>query len=328
MNTIPAATPARPSRLFISLALTTALLTVGLIVFGAIVRVTDSGLGCGSEWPTCHGSIIPPLNNLTAWIEWGHRAFAVLIGVFGLITLIIALRSYRQVYRAALVFTVAAALLYFVQSMLGMIVVKLELPPTFVTLHLGVAMLLLGALLVAAVIPWYQPVPAARDQVTVLAYANAAFALVIMLTGALVRGSGATLACTAYPFCVGTVLLPTDMGQLALIHMFHRFAVAAFGLTLVILVWQIYRLRQNGFVRMLAAGALTAYLLQVGIGAMYVFSVAAPLWGAAHVGMAATTWALLVVLSTVEALNTGEILKSREAGVEWKSPSNTTAAPS
>ena len=41
------------SRVFTVLALTTAVLTIGLIVVGAVVRVTDSGLGCGDSWPLC-----------------------------------------------------------------------------------------------------------------------------------------------------------------------------------------------------------------------------------------------------------------------------------
>ncbi|MCU0510934.1 MAG: COX15/CtaA family protein [Anaerolineae bacterium] len=322
MNTVRQDAPAGISWWFVGLALTTALLTTGLIVFGAVVRVTDSGLGCGSEWPLCHGSLIPPLDNLTAWIEWLHRLFAVLIGLFGLATLAAAWRAYRQRERTVLAFTVAAALLFAVQSALGAIVVIFELPPTFVTLHLGTAMLLLAALLVATVAAWHSPVARPRDQVTVLAYANAAFSLVIILTGALVRGSGATLACTSWPLCMGNVLLPLDMGQAAIIHMIHRFAVGALGVTLLILVWQVYRQRTEALVRGLAAGALLAYLLQAGVGALYVLSVAGAEWGAAHVGMAAVTWGLLVVLSTVEALNTGEIRKSRETSGEWNIQSN------
>lgn len=298
-------------RWFLSLALTTALLTLGLIIFGAVVRVTDSGLGCGSDWPLCDGRVIPPLDNITAWIEWLHRLFAVVIGLFGLGTLAIAWRAYRRHNAQVLNFTVAAALLFAVQSALGAIVVIFELPPTFVTLHLGVAMLLLGALLVAAIIAWYEPRPYQRDHVTVLAYSNALFVLIIILTGALVRGSGATLACVDWPLCNGAVL-PFSQGQLATVHMVHRYAVLALGITLVILVWQIFQHRRDAFVRGLAVGALVMYLLQAGVGAMYVLSVAGPEWGAAHVGMAATTWGMLVILSAVEALNVGEIVKNQE----------------
>lgn len=306
------------NRLFLSLALTTAFLTLGLIIFGAVVRVTDSGLGCGNHWPLCNGTIFPPLDNLTAWIEWLHRLFALLIGLFGLATLVVAWRSYRQKDNTVLGFTVVAAVLFAVQSGLGAIVVVFDLPPTFVTLHLGTAMLLLGALLVAAVTARYQPQHIPRDGVTTLVYINTFFSLLIILTGALVRGSGATLACTQWPLCVDNSLLPLEYGQLAVIHMLHRFAVAALGITLVILVWQVLHTRQDRFVRLLVWLALLTYIFQAAIGALYVLSVAAPIWGAAHVGMAATNWGTLVVLSTVEAMNTEPLFKNKHTtGGTW-----------
>jgi heme A synthase len=154
--------------------------------------------------------------------------------------------------------------------------------------------------------------------VTTLTYINTFFSLLIILTGALVRGSGATLACTDWPLCVNNSLLPLEYGQLAVIHMLHRFAVAAFGITLAILVWQIMRTRQDGFVRMLAWLALLTFALQAAIGALYVLSVAAPIWGAAHVGMAATNWSVLVILSTVEAMNTQHLFKHKNnTGTSW-----------
>jgi len=193
------------SRSFKLLVLATALATVGLIVFGAVVRVTDSGLGCGDSWPLCDGTIIPPLDNLTAWIEWLHRLFAALIGAMGLISLGMAMRSYRQ-NRFVFGMLVTAALLFFFQSALGAFVVILELPPTMVALHLGTAMLLLAALLAAYVGTVYKPQRVrVADQVTMLAYTTAALSLVIILTGALVRGSGATLACVDWPLCNGDI---------------------------------------------------------------------------------------------------------------------------
>lgn len=296
----------RRSKLFAPLALATALMTVGLIVFGAIVRVTDSGLGCGNSWPLCNGTIFPPLDNLTAWIEWMHRLFAALIGVLGIITLVVAILAYRKQNRAVLWFTVAAALLFFVQSMLGALVVVMDLPPTFVTLHLGTAMLLLGSLLVAAVAALYRPAGShKRDSVTWIVYLTTALSFVIILTGALVRGSGATLACVDWPLCYGT-LLPTAQGQLALIHMFHRFAVFTLGVMLIVLMGYVYSKRQQPAVRWLTLAALLLYLAQAAIGAFYVLSAGAPIWGALHVGFAASTWGALVALSVIETLNTRE----------------------
>lgn len=293
------------SRWFPRLALVTVLLTVGLIVFGAVVRVTDSGLGCGNHWPLCNGTIFPPLDNITAWIEWLHRLFAVLIGAFGLATLGVAIAAYRKRNRAVLGMTAAAAGLFVVQSALGALVVVLDLPPTFVTLHLGTAMLLLASLLTAAMLALYQPERRyTADRFTMLTYTTTALSFVIILTGALVRGSGATLACTTWPLCNNNTLLPLSQGPWAMIHMFHRLAVAAFGVALGLLVWQVLRSRQQNAERLLSIGALAAYLAQAGIGAGYVLSSAAPVWGALHVLFAALTWALLVVLTVIEVINT------------------------
>ncbi len=294
---------ARSSRIFFYLATLTVLLTIGLIVFGAIVRVTDSGLGCGEEWPLCNGTIFPPLDNVTAWIEWSHRLFASLIGILGLGMLVVAWRRYFHTHRVVFIVTTIAALLYLTQSALGALTVVLGLSPTMVTLHLGTAMLLLGALLIAGLLTRYQPeAQATQDHVTTLTYITALLAFVIILTGALVRGSGATLACTDWPLCFGQIL-PTQQGQLAVVHMLHRLAVAVLGIALLLLVWQVYITRSQRAVRYAAVGALLAYLLQAAVGALFVFTSAAPIWGAAHVGFAAITWAFLVALVFFETLN-------------------------
>lgn len=308
------------SGIFTNVALATALLTLGLIVFGAVVRVTDSGLGCGNEWPLCDGRVIPPLDNLTAWIEWLHRLFAALIGLFGLATLYLAWRGYRTRDRLVLGATVTAAVLFALQSALGALVVVLDLPPTMVTLHLGTAMLLLGALLVAAVASRYKPRHLyARDHVTLLVYVTAALSLVIILTGALVRGSGATLACVDWPLCNGQ-LLPFQQGQLQTVHMMHRLAVGGLGVSLVMLVWYVWRSREDNIMLWLAVLAFGVYLAQGLVGALFVWSEAAPVWGAAHVGLAAATWSLLVILSAVEAMNNRVMPLERNEDL-WKSQS-------
>lgn len=300
------------SRFFPSLALITALLTVVLIVIGAVVRVSDSGLGCGDSWPLCNGTIFPPLDNLTAWIEWTHRLVAMLIGVLGIGMLITSIASYRKQRRGVIVATVIAALMYAAQAGLGAVVVKNNLDPLLVTLHLGTAMLLLAGLLTAALLASYTPAKHyPRDRFTPLVFITAALSLIIIFTGAYVRGSGATLACLTWPDCNGT-LFPFNQGSLQTIHMLHRFAVVALGVSLVLLAWTAWTSR-GGRVRTLALLALVAYLCQAGIGAMVVMSRADSLWAAGHVLFAAATWAFLVALSVIESLNTAERLEG-----EWR----------
>jgi heme A synthase len=313
----------KESRLFILLGLMTVLLTIGLIVFGAVVRVTDSGLGCGNDWPLCDGRIFPPLDNLTAWIEWSHRLFAALIGFLGLAMLFSAWGTYRSYKRGVLIVTAIAAGLFTFQSALGAFVVIFDLPPTMVTLHLGTAMLLLGALLVAAIIAWHRPphTPTPRDNVTVLAYLTAAISLVIILTGALVRGSGATLACTSWPFC-GNSLFPLFEDTLQIVHMMHRLSVVGLGVVQLMLVYYIFKTRPNGLVRQLALGAFGVYLAQAGVGAFFVWSSAAAFWGATHVGMASVTWALLVAVCTVDTLNSRPVMFDEQKELTWQPQSN------
>ncbi len=302
-NEIPVDGSSPRSRLFTGLALTTVLMTLGLIVFGAVVRVTDSGLGCGNEWPLCDGTVIPPMDNVTAWIEWLHRLFAALIGLFGLGTLYVALRAYRAQNRLVLWATVVAALLFTLQSALGAFVVIYDLPPTMVTMHLGTAMLLLGALLLATIGAWYQPTTRyARDHVTLLAYVTAGLTLVIILTGALVRGAGATLACADWPLCNGEIL-PFSQGQLQVIHVTHRFAVFALGLSLLLLTWYVFRARQHRLLRTFTLLSVVTFFGQALVGGIFVLTSASPLWGAAHVGTAALTWAFLVSVSVIDTYN-------------------------
>jgi heme A synthase len=293
-------------RWFIRLALITVILTFVLIVVGAVVRVSDSGLGCGNDWPLCNGQIFPPLDNITAWIEWSHRLIAMSIGIFGIGMLVTVFRSYRH-NKLAVGATILGAVLYAVQSGIGRSVVKADLAPTLVTLHLGTAMLLLGALVAAGAAASYKTRTGYKaDHVTTLTYVTTALTFVIILIGALVRGSGATLACTDWPLCNGQIL-PSHQGQLAMIHMFHRFVVVALGVSLVVLFWQISKYRQDAQIRRLSLWTVFAFFAQAAVGAMVVFSAASPVWAAAHVGLAGFTWGLLIVICVSEWLNSREV---------------------
>src|SRR5437773_2624432 len=75
------------TRSFTRLAWLAAFCTYLLIILGAIVRITGSGLGCGEHWPLCNGTLLPPLD-LPTMIEYGHRLAAA--AVSGLVTALAA----------------------------------------------------------------------------------------------------------------------------------------------------------------------------------------------------------------------------------------------
>ncbi|MFK8137752.1 MAG: COX15/CtaA family protein, partial [Bdellovibrionales bacterium] len=61
------------------------LYTLFIIVWGAWVRISKSGDGCGEHWPLCHGEWIPSQKPIETWIEFGHRAST---GIYGILILI------------------------------------------------------------------------------------------------------------------------------------------------------------------------------------------------------------------------------------------------
>ncbi|HEY5579210.1 MAG TPA: COX15/CtaA family protein, partial [Acidimicrobiia bacterium] len=129
------------------LAGVTAGATYLLVVLGAIVRATGSGLGC-PDWPTCHGNWLPPLER-AALIEYSHRTLAALVGVMVVAVVALAWRSRGEDRRSWWLSLTAMGLLL-VQAWLGRQVVITELSAPLVGVHLGTAMALLAVMLIVA----------------------------------------------------------------------------------------------------------------------------------------------------------------------------------
>lgn len=65
---------------------------IGVILWGAVVRATGSGAGCGNHWPACNGEIIPRPEQIETLIEFSHRLTSSFSGVLVIIMLIWAFR--------------------------------------------------------------------------------------------------------------------------------------------------------------------------------------------------------------------------------------------
>jgi heme A synthase len=96
---------------------------VVVILWGAVVRSTGSGAGCGRSWPTCQGEIVPELRGATA-VEFGHRVVSgvalVLVGV--LVVQVFRRLARGPVRKAAALSGVAIV----VESMIGAMIVFYE----------------------------------------------------------------------------------------------------------------------------------------------------------------------------------------------------------
>src|SRR5205085_9860114 len=52
---------------------------LGVVTWGALVRATGSGAGCGAHWPICNGEVVPTAPGRATLIEWTHRASSGLL---------------------------------------------------------------------------------------------------------------------------------------------------------------------------------------------------------------------------------------------------------
>ncbi len=174
---------------FQRLALLTAAATYLLIVIGAIVRSTGSGMGC-PDWPTCHGALIPALGDTAAWIEWIHRGVAAVVGLLVLALAVVAVRRLRS-QRSIVGASVAALVLVVFQAYLGKITVETNNAGEWVTAHLAAALALLALLTFVAVRARYPaalPARGASQRLTLLLAFVAASIYALLLFGSTRHG--------------------------------------------------------------------------------------------------------------------------------------------
>jgi cytochrome c oxidase assembly protein subunit 15 len=127
---------------FTQLAWFTLGLLMVVVITGAGVRLTRSGLGC-PDWPKCHGGTLPPAN-INSIIEYGNRVLSGLVSVVGIAVWI---ASYRRRPRRRDLTLISAFFPVFLitEAALGALTVKHDLAPGYVMAHFGVGMLVLIA---------------------------------------------------------------------------------------------------------------------------------------------------------------------------------------
>jgi heme A synthase len=299
---------------FQRLLLATILLTFVLIVIGGTVRATDSGLGC-PDWPTCHGSLIPRAEKHTL-IEYSHRTAATVVGFLFLGVTYYAFKTER---RNKLVFWLAftAGILLAFQIILGGITVKKELPAEIVAGHLATAIAFMGVMIVTLAISLqrHRGVPALstafESTYTRLAMLTAATAFVTLVLGSYISGTSASLACSGWPLCNGSVFPggDSDVG----LHVLHRFVAGLLGLMLLGLTYQAFEERRRQPLLIgLTLFASTVYVTQALVGAANIWTDLSAGVVVAHLSLAALLWCVMVTLSALAFYAPSDDLASDE----------------
>ena len=217
------------------------LTTIGMLLIllgGALVTKTDSGLGCGRSWPLCNGELIPKEITYELVVELAHR---VISGTVGIMVLILSFWSWRVIGHIRETKFLALNSIFFLvlQGLIGAAAVVWGQSDFVLALHFGISLIsfatvFLLTLLIFEVDRKFDAEKIVLDKrmkrhilgVTLYSY-------LVVYSGALVRHVKASLVCRDWPFCINGVFeLPANMYEW--VQMGHR---AAAGL---IFIWIAY----------------------------------------------------------------------------------------
>jgi cytochrome c oxidase assembly protein subunit 15 len=264
-----------------------------IVVSGATVRLTGSGLGC-ENWPRCGNTFLPP-KDYHALVEFGNRVagFAV-----GLTTLVAAAAAFRVpgLPRWLLWSAVVLPFTVLAQGVLGGITVLFELHPLIVMGHFLLSLLALAVALVV--------LQGARDHArgaTVESPLGSAWLSLALVPAALVLVVSGTLVTAAGPHSGGEDIQRFG-DAIEAVHI-HIGASAVFGIAFLALLALLVAERRRARVELRLAGAILALLLaQVAIGEVQ-WREGLP-WGLVllHITVATGVWVCVVALAVRIAL--------------------------
>jgi len=279
--------------LFARVALWSTVALYLIIVSGATVRLTGSGLGC-EGWPGCgEGRLFPEKDHHQA-VEFGNRVVAIFPLALSVLAWLAAWRlAGVATWVRRLAFGVALATIF--QAPLGLITIRLDLDPIAVLAHFLLAIAAVGGAVVVAIEA--RALERGRDDPVVPRWirlgglALAAVCLVLVVTGTLVTAAGPH---AGDPDVVDRLWHLTDAMWV------HVRASAAFGLGFAALLVFLWRRRPATDRLLKVAGALLAILLaQMAVGEIQ-YRNELPWWLVlVHVSLAAGIWSVTVALVTL-----------------------------
>lgn len=282
------------------------------LIFGGIVRITGSGMGCGDHWPKCYGRWFPPLDRPDLIIEISHRYLAALL-VFTILALVVAafrMRSEPGVSGRGGVLRAAGTALALVVSaaIFGGVTVKLGNAPYATAGHWLIATLTIAAVATAAIragalggMRALGESASGRTRRASLAAAGIGL-LVVMLGGLTAKVPGAAFGCLGFPLCNGELLPGLPPQHLQMTH--RLFAILLF-LHVAGLTAGVTRRRESKVVRTAVYTSMGLVALQIAVAITMVSTVLPPLLRSAHQAIGVSIWVSLVIVAYLARIASG-----------------------
>lgn len=219
-------------------AVCTSIVMLFVLIGGALVTKTGSGMGCGRSWPLCHGELIPSNIDFALIVELSHR---IVSGLAGIMVLVLAVWAWRAIghKRETKFLALLSFAVLILQALIGAAAVIWGQSSAVLALHFGISLVSFASVFLLTLLIF--EADKRFDAETLIIDRRMSYHIIGIITycymvvysGALVRHVGASLACPTWPTCTRNGLgIPTQMHEW--IQMGHR---AAAGL---IVVWIIY----------------------------------------------------------------------------------------
>lgn len=279
--------------------------TLLVILWGAFVRATGAGAGCGSHWPLCNGQVLPRSPAIETVIEFGHRVSSAALGLLVLGLVVWAFRAFGRGHpvRAG---AVAALLFTILEGAIGAAQVRLELVAGNPSLargawqaaHLANTFLLTGALSLTL---WWSAGgagPRLRGRGAVIVLLAGGFAGMLLLGAS---GAIAALGNLLWPVDTLGAGLAADFSPassfLLRLRVFHPLIAVMVGAYLVLAGWALARLRPGEATLRAARWLAILFAVQLVAGVAN-WLLLAPTWmQLVHLLLANGVWIALVILA-------------------------------
>ncbi len=222
--------------------------TVGMLLIllgGALVTKTDSGMGCGRHWPGCNGQLIPDEITAEVLIEFSHRLVTGAVGIFIVALAIWAWRSLGHV-RETKFLSFMAVFFLVLQALIGAAQVKWGQGDFILALHFGISLISFAAVLLLTLLVFEVDRKFDTDKIRIgktLRFHTIGITLysyVVIYTGALVRHTESSLVCRDWPLCRNDEwTLPTNLYEW--VQMGHRTAAGLIFIWILIAAIHVIR---------------------------------------------------------------------------------------
>jgi heme a synthase len=254
--------------------------TIGMILVllgGALVTKTESGMGCGRSWPLCNGEFVPTNITPELVIELAHRLVS---GSVGFMVLILSIWTWKVIghIRETKFLSFLSFFFLLLQGLIGAAAVIWEQSDFILALHFGISLISFAAVFLLTLLIFEIDKKFDADKLIIDKRMSfhiisiSIYSYFVIYTGALVRHTNSSLVCRDWPLCINdSPALPTNLFEW--VQMGHRTAA---GLIFIWIGYVTYlavrKYRQQKVIYWGWITAFTLVTLQVLSGALVIFT--------------------------------------------------------